>query len=185
MSSLLDSILGSMTEDDSLSALSGKTGASKDQLSSLLGSALPQLMGSMTNNASTQDGALSLAGALAQHTDTAPVAQQIADADEEDGGKIIGHILGLNQSNVINQLSGETGMNDQAVTSALSNIAPALLSGISAATGGGKTGPKFDLSDGFDYKDIAALTGKLLGKKKTSSSTNGLDLLNLLGKFVK
>ena len=182
MSSLLDSLLGSMTQDDSLSALSGKTGASKDQLTSLLGSALPQLMGGMTTNASTEDGANSLAQALTQHTSTAPVAQQIAEADEVDGGKIIGHILGQNQSNVISQLSGETGLEGSQVSSVLSNIAPALLSGISSAN---SNKPKFDLSDGFDYKDIMALSSKLLGKKKPSSHNNGLDLIKLLAKFVK
>ena len=185
MSSLLESLLGSMTEDSALSALSGKTGASKDQVSSLLGSALPQLMGSPTQNASTEEGAASLAGALAQHTSTASMAEQIQQADEVDGGKIIGHILGAQQSGVVNDLSSQSGLTAPQVNSILSNIAPALLSGVSAAGAGKKTGAKFDLSDGFDMKDIMGLAGKLLGKKKTTSQNNGTDLLGLLAKLTK
>ncbi|MBO6158467.1 MAG: DUF937 domain-containing protein [Firmicutes bacterium] len=200
MSSLLESMLGSMTQQSALSALSGKTGASSDQVSSLLGSALPTLMESLTNNASTEEGALSLQNALSQHTSTAPVADQIAQADEVDGGKIIGHILGANQGNVVNSLSSESGLTGNQVSSILSNIAPALLSGVSAAglssavqsasTGkpeksSGKSYAKLDLSDGFDLKDVMGLTSQLLGKKKTSSQNNGTDLLSLLAKLTK
>lgn len=202
MASLLESLLGSMTEDSAVSALTGKTGASKDQVTSLLGAALPQLMGSMTSNASTEEGAQSLASALTQHTSTAPVAEQIAKADEVDGGKIIGHILGKNQSSVISSLSSQSGMSGNQVSSVLSSIAPALLSGVSTANSEGKTsgktgkktgggagksfdGPKFDLSDGFDVKDVIGLTRKLLGKKASSSKDNGTDLLSLLGKLTK
>ena len=197
-------MLGSMTDASALQVLTGKTGASEDQVTSLLGSALPQLMGSMTNNASTEEGALSLAGALTQHTSTAPVAQQIAEADVVDGGKIISHILGANQAGIVSSLSSESGMNDTQVNSVLSSIAPALLSGLSSVSstaaetasttngkktgGGGGTsfgGAKLDLSDGFDIKDVLGIAGKLLSKKKPTAETNGAALLSILAKLAK
>ena len=50
---LLGTLLGGMTSQSSLSSLAGKTGASTDQVSGLLSSALPLLMGQVTSNAST------------------------------------------------------------------------------------------------------------------------------------
>ena len=58
---------------------------------------------------------------------------QLADADADDGDKILNHILGGNYGNVMNQLAGQSGMSEDQVSSVLANIAPALLSGVSAA----------------------------------------------------
>ncbi len=135
--SLLNDLLGSMTSEASLGSLSEKTGLGSGMLGSLLSAALPMLMGSLTNNASSADGASSLLGALAQHTDTAPMDVQIQNADSQDGSAILSHILGGNMDSVFGDLSGQTGMETSQVQSALSNIAPALLSGISAANSSG------------------------------------------------
>ena len=131
---LLDMLTGAMTSQESVDALAGKTGASADQTSSLISAALPLLMGALTNNASSENGAQSLLGALSQHTDTNTMAQQLASADVEDGEKIIEHILGGNSANVIQSLSGQTGMDSSQVSSMLNNMAPAMMSGLSAVT---------------------------------------------------
>ena len=49
-------------------------------------------------------------------------------------------------------------MDDQEVSTALSSIAPALMSGISAAASSGAK-PTFDLSDGLDMGDMMAIFG--------------------------
>ena len=87
----------------------------------------------MTSNASSQQGAASLLGALAQHTDTASVASQIANADTADGNAIIGHILGSDQAATVSQLAAQTNLSEEQVSSVLGNIAPALMSSLSAA----------------------------------------------------
>ena len=74
---LLSSLLGSMTSSTAVDSISQKSGGSSDQVSSLVSAALPLLLGSMTNNASTEKGASSLLNALSQHTSTAPVEEQI------------------------------------------------------------------------------------------------------------
>ncbi len=191
MSSLLETMLGQMTSESSLNALTGKTGGSADQVSGMLSSALPTLMKAMTQNASSAEGAKSLAGALTQHTRTDSVAAQIEDADEEDGSKIIQHILGGNTASVVDGLTSSSGMNAQQVNKILSSIAPALLSGVSSAAKttkiSRKSGPKFDLSDGFGIEDVAALLTAKNSKTKTSkkSDDNGDDLLQLLGALMK
>ena len=172
---LLNMLMGSMATNDSLDALSEKTGASKDQTEKLLASALPLLVGSMTNNAAaSKDGADSLRSALTQHTSTKKAAEQIKDADIKDGEKIVRHILGNNSDRVVQTLALETDMNQEQVTRGLASMAPLLLCILSAVSG---KAARFDLSDGLDLTDILALFG---GSQQ--SAANGLGLLgSLLG----
>jgi hypothetical protein len=130
---LLSLLLGSMMTQSSVNNLSGKTGTSQSAIMKLLPLAIPILIKYLTKNAQSQQGALSLLGALTQHKNTNSMELQLADADADDGDKILNHILGGNYGNVMNQLAGQSGMSEDQVSSVLANIAPALLSGVSAA----------------------------------------------------
>lgn len=193
---LLGILLKALLADGALNALAKKTGLSSRQLKKLLPLAVPLLLKFMTNNASSQDGAASLLSALTQHTSKKTMAEQIREADTVDGAKILGHILGSQQQSSILSLAGQSGMSEQQVSSALSGIAPALLSGLSAATAVGGAG-KVDLSDGLDLSDVMAmlggaqpqaqshtgLLGSLFGKKpkeETNAAVNGTALLQAL-----
>ena len=131
---LLNVLMNSMTTDESVKALSKRSGADGSALGSLISLALPLFLQGMTNNASNQSGASSLLSALGQHTNTAPMATQIQSADLSDGSAILSHIFGGNLGNVTGQLSQQTGLSDQQVSNALSSMAPGILSGLSAAT---------------------------------------------------
>jgi hypothetical protein len=87
--------------------VSGKTGLSNKQVQQLMMLAIPLLLKYMTKNASSGNGAQSLLGALSQHTSKRDMDKQLDDADEEDGGKIIHHILGSNQGKVTQDLSAQ------------------------------------------------------------------------------
>lgn len=206
---LLGSILKALLADGALKALAKKTGLDQSALKKLLPLALPLLLKMLTRNASDKEGASSLLGALTQHTSKKPVQEQIDEADIDDGRKIIGHILGREKGASLLSLASQSGLSQEQVDSALSGIAPVLLSVLSAASGGkngknGKSG-KFDLSDGLDLGDVAAilgsanlssaqkpkesgLLGALLGGKKKKkakkeeedASLNGATLLSLL-----
>ena len=204
---LLQLLLGSMTSNDSVNSVSKKTGVSSNLTSKLLVMAIPMLISYMTKNASKKEGAQSLLGALTQHTSTATVSNQVANADEVDGAKIIAHILGKDQNAIINNLAKESGASVNEVSSILNNIAPALLNGLSTATTATATASKpkkpkenkVDLSDGIDLTDIAALLnggsvantqsnaaagllGSLLGGSTGKQSTS--DLTSLLGTLL-
>ena len=86
---LLGMLMGTMSSGSSLQALSGKTGLSEKKLQKLLIAAIPILLKFLTKNAGSAQGAQSLLGALAGHKQTRSMAEQITDADEEDGAKII------------------------------------------------------------------------------------------------
>lgn len=156
--SLLNVLTKSLLSDVAVSALAKKTGLSSAKLKKLLPLAVPILLKALTSNASSQSGLQSLLGALTQHTNTKSLPEQINEADEKDGSKILGHILGGNSAAAVNSLAQQSGLNEQEVNSALSNITPALLSSLSAATSSGSS-PKFDLSDGLDLGDVMAILG--------------------------
>ncbi len=192
---LLGVLLKTLLAKRALNALSKKTGLSSKQLKKLLPLALPLLVKLLTKNASEKDGALSLLGALTQHTSTKPVEQQIEEADTEDGAKIVGHILGKESQSSLLSLSQQSGLSQKEVSGALSGIAPTLLSVLSAAMSSGSS--KVDLSDGLDLSDVLALFsgskpkstglfGSLFGKKtakkkrKSDAGLDGAALIKLL-----
>ena len=177
--SLLETLLTSMTSSSSLDSMSRRTGGSNDQMAAL-----------MTANASTQSGAASLNEALGQHTGTGSVAEQFATADMDDGARILQHILGRNSSSVMNGLSSQSGLSNDQVGSALSALAPVLLSSLSAASNQApvqRQRPAIDLSDGIDASDImgfmqmmSSAQGGAQRRPQNQASFDGSDLLGLL-----
>lgn len=189
--SLLETLLTSMTSSSSLDSMSRRTGGSNDQMAALITAALPILLKALTSNASTQSGAASLQEALSQHQETGSVAEQFAAADTADGAKILQHILGGNSSSVMSGLSRQSGLSNDQVGSALSTLAPVLLSSLSAANNQApvqRQRPAIDLSDGIDASDImgfmqmmsSAQGGAQQRRPQNQASFDGSDLLGLL-----
>ncbi len=176
---LLSLLLKSLVSDSSIAALAKKTGLGSAALKKLIPLAIPLLLKFLTNNASSQSGALSLLGALGQHTDKRTMPEQIDEADLEDGDKIIHHILGDQSDEAVRSLAAQSGMNTRDVSSALAGLAPALLSGLSAANTSisSHTG-KIDLSDGLDLSELLSLFG---GQNQTPQPSGGGLLSGLMG----
>ena len=107
---LLGVLLKAFLSEAAIKALAKKTGLGPKQLKKLLPLAVPLLIKMLTKNASEKDGALSLLGALTQHTSKKRVEEQIEEADAEDGGKIIGHILGKEKDASLLTLSNQSGL---------------------------------------------------------------------------
>ncbi len=184
---LMNMLLASMTSSASTNSLSKKSGLSSKVIVYLLSLALPQLIKALTSNASTQNGAASLLNALTQHRSNDVISKQIEDADTADGTKIIGHILGNNQSNVLADLASQTGATTDQVSTVLSAIAPALLSGISAASTTAATQKKagIDLSDGLDLSDILGMFSGAQTAQQQNVGVTGTSLLNILSGLMK
>ena len=191
---LLGILLKTLLGKNTLSALAKKTGLTPAKLKKLIPLALPLLLKYLTGNASTQSGALSLLGALGQHSTAKALPEQIAEADPEDGGKILGHIFGKNAEPEIEALASESGLSGKEVNTALGSIAPVLLSSLNTAAASAKKNNKVDLSDGLDLSDVMALLGgngggsllgSLLGGKKTDEKDDGLNGNALLQTLLK
>ncbi|MBR2809509.1 MAG: DUF937 domain-containing protein [Erysipelotrichaceae bacterium] len=177
---LLDLLASTMGSESTLETLSKKTGVSSKDTSSLLSSALPLLLNYMTNNASTTDGAKSLLGALTQHTSNKPVSQQVKDADEQDGLKILAHIFGKDNDKIVASLAKETGISSAKVSQTLASMAPALLSTLSASTTAATT-TSSNKKDDFDLSDLLGMFGGSSSSSNTSSLGNLGSMLSLLG----
>ncbi len=178
---LLSLLLKSLLTDASVSALAKKTGLNAGSLKKLIPLAVPLLLKFLTSNASSESGALSLLGALSQHTNKETLSDQIDEADTEDGGKIIGHILGSQSEAVTGQLARQAGMSERDVSSALAGLAPALMSGLSAATNSISSAPKVDLSDGFDLSDLMGMFAGAQQAQQVQAQPSGGLLSGLLG----
>ncbi len=161
-----------MITDDSVASLAKKTGGSKSQMTKLLVLALPLIIKALTKNASSQSGASSLLGALTQHNNTNTIASQIANANQQDGSAILGHIFGNNMSSVTNGLAQQTGLTGTQVNTGLSSLAPAVLSGLSAATNA--------TSGNSGAVDLTSLLNTFAGQQTQQNTTTSL-LSSLMG----
>ena len=179
---LLAILLKTLLSKNTLSALAKKTGLTAAKLKKLIPLALPLLLKYLTSNASSQSGALSLLGALGQHNTAKALPEQIAEADTEDGSKILGHIFGKNAESEITALASESGLSGKEVNTALDSIAPVLLSSLNTAASSAKK--KVDLSDGLDLSEVmtllgggsgGSLLGGLFGGKKPAEKDDGLN----------
>ncbi|MBR4446500.1 MAG: DUF937 domain-containing protein [Solobacterium sp.] len=175
MNNLLSLLLGSLTQQSSVNAASKKSGLSTKTILTIISYALPLILKALNKNASNTSGAQSLLTALLQHTSKRSIPEQIENADVEDGAKIMRHILGNDQDAAIADIARGTNTSTADVSSVLNVLAPTLLNSLSLATQTANTvqvnsSKGFDLSDGLDANDIAAL----LGGGNTLSSLAGM-----------
>ena len=195
---LLNVLLKVLLADAAIKALSGKTGLSSSSLKKLLPLAIPLLLRYMTNNASSQSGALSLLGALTQHSNFRSAEEMLAEADEEDGGKIVQHILGDDTSRAVEMLAEETNLSSGEVNRGLNGLAPVLLTVLASAmlsannqSNSAQQGGALDLSNLLNVfggssvqqpvqQSSGGLLGSLLGGNSTPAQ-NGSLLSALLG----
>ena len=177
----LGQLLKTFLADSAIKALARKTGLKTRDLKKFVPLAVPFLIQMLTKNASSAEGASSLLEALTQHTGDSAIDEQIADADIVDGAKIIGHILGSNESKDLKDLSKQSNLSETAVSGILSSIAPALLTSLSGAVFG--TGKKTRKKSGSGF--LGSILGGLFGsgktrRKKTDDEFNGASLLATL-----
>ena len=156
--------------------------ADETKVSQVLTDALPVLVGKMSDNASTKEGAESLNKALNEHKtgSVIDVASFLENADGKDGKKILGHILGSDQEAATKALSKKSGLSSSKVSTILSLVAPLLLSqlgnnkkdddasGLGGLLGGMLGGSSSNSSGGLG----ASLLGSLLGGGSSSASSS-------------
>lgn len=133
MSGILD-LLGSDLGKTIISGVANQTGQPQDKTQNLLTMAMPVLTQAMQRNASTPKGAENLLGALSNKHDGS-ILDNLGDLFDggvdsnvlDDGGKILGHVLGNKQENVQKALSQKSGMNTSSVAQILKVAAPIIM----------------------------------------------------------
>ena len=91
-----------LVSGDGIAALGKASGVDEKDVTSVVSAAVPVLVGKMQSNVSTKDGAASLSKALGEHAgeDISDIGKFLSNADPKDGKKILGHILGDDQTSV-------------------------------------------------------------------------------------
>ena len=177
----LNSLMG-MIGSDGVKTLSKLTNTSGPKVQAVLSDALPVLVGKMSDNASTKTGAESLNKALNEHRtgELIDAASFLASADTADGKKILGHILGADESAATKAISKKSGVSGSKVGTILAMVAPLLLTQI---------GNKKD-DDNAGSSALGGLLGGLLGgnsneqeEEKEEESSSG-SLLGGLGSLA-
>ena len=200
---LLQSDMGSQLIDGA----SQQLGLDKSQTTSAMGAAMPLILGALKNNAGSADGAAGLLGALTsqKHSGGGLLGNLgsilggsgIDDDVMADGGKILGHVFGGQESNAAGVISKASGIDMSSAMSVLKLAAPFVMSylgkqvlgkGVKDGGGlgdllggllGGGSGVQQQLASqiqGFDSNDssIEDIASMLTGKGGKSGGLGGM-----------
>lgn len=171
----LNSIIGALTAGNAVNDMGKQFNMNANQVTSVINSALPTLIGAMQKNAATESGASSLSKALNDHLGDTSV--NMGSASLLDGGKILNKILGGNSASVFSALSQKTGASTSQVSNILASIAPALLgllgqgqkkTNTSASGLGGLLGGLLGGGGASSSAGIGSLLGGAMGDKNNN-----------------
>ena len=179
-----DALIKTVFSNEAVGALSKTSGAKKTQVESLIGAALPLMLESMQQNASSPKGEQALAQALNDHAgaDATDVKSFLSGVDAQDSAKILQHLFGDNTNKTVSALSKKTGMQKSQTMSILLQLAPLLLSLLgqqNQGSSGGIGSLLGTLLGGSGSNNTGSLIGSLLGND-TSDAAGSL-IGNLLG----
>lgn len=171
MTGILD-LLNSDIGKTIISGVAGSTGQDTNKTSSVLTMALPVLMKAMQRNAATPQGAESLKNALNKHD--GGILDNLGDLFNggvnsdvlQDGGKILGHVLGNKQQGVEQVIGQKAGMDTGAVADILKTAAPILM---------GLLGKQSRQENINSAGDLNGLLGGLLGGNSAQKEQSFLE----------
>ena len=180
----LASMMKTMLSPDSIAQMSEKTGASTDEVKSVLFSALPAMLSGVQGQASNQETVAGFAGALESHAkdDTSDITAFLSNVDIKDGKKIVGHLLGGEKDATTKAAAQKAGLSTAATGSILGAAAPLLMSllgqQVTQAAQGQTAGAQQAAPSG------AGLLAGLLGGGQQASAQQSSGLGGLLGSLL-
>lgn len=136
---------------------------------------VPLLITALSRNAKKEDGANGIMGAINKKHDGG-ILDNLSDffggkdsEEDEEGVKILGHVLGQDRDRVTDQISKKSGLNPQKVVGILSMLAPVVMGLV------GKNAKK------NESNELSGLIGGLLGGVQEKGGSAGLSFIeNLL-----
>ncbi len=149
---LLDDLMGQL-EGVPARQIAGQLGLGPQQANAAIAAALPMLLGGLTRNSATREGATSLLSALDRDHDGSVLDDLAGFLQQGSGGAgagILGHVFGGRQSNVENAVSRVSGIDPGKAASLLAMLAPLVMGALGRAQRGG----------GLDAGGLADLLGR-------------------------
>lgn len=170
---LMNLLSNQLLNQDVLGKLGNSVNADPSQVQKLAQLGLPALMEALKRNASTEEGANALAGALEQHQDdnVDDVEDFLQKVDDNDGAKMLSHIFADKNDSVQNSLAKKTGLDVSQVTGLMTKFAPLLL----GALGNQKKAQNLDASG------IAGLTSQI---SQSLGQSGGGGLMNIAASLL-
>lgn len=130
MASILD-LLNTQTGEQLINKASTKTSADKDKVSSVLGMALPLILGAMKKNTKEPQGAENLNKALQSDKHDGELLNNLDNKDAEElsgeGNKILNHVLGSKQGGIIKTIATALNLDESSVGKILQMAAPVVM----------------------------------------------------------
>lgn len=166
LSSLLNGPMGQSV----ISGIAGQLGMDENQAGNAVNAAIPVILGGLSRNAATSDGAESLNNALNTKHDgslldnIAGMFQNNPQELEQDGGGILGHIFGGNQGAVENAVAQKTGISMDKIGPLLAMLAPIVMAYL------GRQKNQNNVNSG----GLGDLIGGMLGGGGSKSSGGGI-----------
>lgn len=189
----INSLIGTLLSSDSVSGVSKATKSSSKDVQSVLSAALPTLLKGAKAQSEDKNTSESFAKALLSHgkDDTSNLSSFLSKVDLEDGGKIIGHLLG-NDEGSVKKIAKESGVSTKETSNILSAAAPLLMSllGQESASKKSNNSAALEIAGALlKNVDVGDLLGDLLGggdtkKKKSSSKKKDNDTAELIGDIL-
>jgi hypothetical protein len=131
MDSMLDSIMGSLQTSGGIGQISESLGLDQNDVSKVMSGALPALLGGLTRNTSSVEGASGLLAALDRDHDGSILDDitglLVTAGTAKTGAGILGHVFGDQQARVETALSKTTGVDAAMVGKIMAMVAPLVL----------------------------------------------------------
>jgi len=167
----LDHLITSTTTDQLADGVSQKLYISKNKAKRVLDLAIPLLMGGLAKNSEDSDWAQSLSQAISKDHDGSILDDLTStlgkDSTTEDGGKILGHILGNNTTAASKVIGNKADADAKQVNQILKMVAPVILGALG----------KQQRTDNLDSSTLSDLLQNVAGQNSKYSLQNS-DLLS-------
>lgn len=129
-------MLGQHLQGDTLAQISRQLGTDEGTTAKAVSVALPLMLGGLSRNASTQEGATQLDQALTRDHDGSLLDtphRALADPNALQAGGILGHIFGQRQAPVEQGVAKATGLDPQRAGKLLMILAPLVMAALARA----------------------------------------------------
>ena len=176
MNTIDNSLEEVLLNSDALNRLSSNMGLDPNQAANVMQMVIPTLLGALSNNAQQPEGAAAIQRAL-QKDHNGSILDQLPELINNpamgSGAGILKHVLGGNQGNLAQEISGKTGISPEAIQTIMSIAAPVIM---------GKLGQQQQQSGGNEN----TLTSLLNAASKSQQQKNPAAsiALNLLSGYL-
>jgi len=182
-------LLNAIFQDDNIQAISNISGTKISQAKEVINISLPELFNSLSKNNETQEGEKAFFDTLDKHNGSVlnNIIGTINNNETRiDGAKILVHIFGEKESEIIKNIVLKTGVTDDQAKTILQTTAPLVLESLGKAkldNGLSASGITKVLKEYFGKKGGNTIVGSLFDKDRDGDIKD--DLLTMFINWIK